>query len=151
MQAGKISGPTCGPALLYLLRLRRPGEDPSISLAVLGPGAILRRASVTGILALFSQLEEALEFLPRPGGGQLPALLGGVIRDLPPGPGGPGQLSFPFEQERAGVDRAEILGVELMMAAPVGEGAFHVAGVGLDLAAVVDQARVVLGDRGRRR
>ncbi len=98
---------------------------------------------LAGIFALPEQPEHAPKLLPGPRGGQFPAALGGEVHDVAPRLGGLGQPSLLFEQEGAGIDRDEIPGFKLMRAAPVGERAFRIAPMGLDLAPVPGQPRVV--------
>src|SRR5262249_23881663 len=83
--------------------------------------------SLAGIFAPFEQPGHALKLLPGPRGGQFPAALRGVVHDVTPRLGGLSEPSLPFQQEGAGIDRAEILGVTLARAAPVGERAVRIA------------------------
>src|SRR5215471_2953022 len=112
------------------LRARKSARE-SHYLDDLGCNSVV--VSPARLCSLGEQAEHPLEFLPGPDRGQLPAAVGGVIHDVTPCPGRLGQPSLPFQQEGAGIDRAEILGVELMRAAPVGERAIWIAHVLLDL------------------
>src|SRR5215813_77426 len=78
-------------------------------------------------------------------GGQLPAAARVELQDVAPRLGGLGQPSPPLEQEGAGIDRAEVLGVELMGAAPVAKCALHITPGGPHLATVCGQAPVIGG------
>src|SRR5215468_9017709 len=103
--------------------------------------------SLAGIIMPGEQGAQALEFLPGPDGGELPATGGVELQDVAPRLGGLGQPPLALEQEGAGIDRAEVLGVEFVRAAPVGQGAVRIASGGPHLAAVGGQAPVVGGQR----
>lgn len=97
------------------------------------------------ILAKFEPAEQALKFLSGPAGGELPALLGGVVGDVTPRLRGVGQPSFAFEQEGAGIHRGEVFRVEFVHTSPVGQRTVQIAPVCPDLAPVVDPARPARG------
>src|SRR5262245_18012012 len=94
----------------------------------------------------FEQPLQPREFLSGPDRGQFPAPLGSVPDDVTPCVRGLGEPSVPFEQEGAGIDRSEVIRIELVRASPVGERTIQIASPGLDLTLVARQARITGGE-----